>query len=104
MSNNYYFRSTDGTNIILDGATEIHIGQYAASSCLLMRQDKLYKTVAEMEAFYLKNKTLLDIVDECDRTITWEQLQTRLLSAGPRFGHRYMKDEAGYTWTDEEFS
>ncbi|RRJ54935.1 hypothetical protein EHV15_35790 [Paenibacillus oralis] len=103
MSNNYYFRSTEDANNVLGGAVEIHIGQYAAHSCLLMRQDTFYKSVIEIEAFYLKNKDNLEIVDECDRTITWAQLQTRLLSAGPRFGHRYIEDEAGYTWSKEEF-
>lgn len=103
MSNNYYFRTKEDNNHVLNGAAEIHIGQYAAQSCLLMRQDNFYKSVEEMEAFYLKNKEGLEIVDEYDRVITWEQLQRRLLSAGPRAGHRYIKDETGFTWSMDEF-
>lgn len=104
MSNNYYFRSKEDTCNVLGGSKEIHIAQYAARSCLLMRQDRLYKSVEEMESFYQNNKENLEIVDECNRTLTWEQLQNHLLSTGPRFGHRFIKDEAGFTCSTEEFS
>jgi PAS domain-containing protein len=106
MSTNYYFRETDdhrNGEKLLNGVNEIHIGQYAASTCLLMRNDQYYQSVEEMEAFYRANSDRLIIVDECERILTWDQLYERLLSAPPRRGHRFLKDEAGFAWSTEEF-
>jgi hypothetical protein len=104
MSCNYYFREIpiDGAQILLKGVDELHIGQYAAGTCLLKR-NAYYKTVEEMEAFYRENADRLIIVDEAERKYSWEQLKEILLSAPPRNGHRFERDEAGYAWYDEEF-
>lgn len=104
MSTNYYFRVKEEGDQTLGGLSEIHIGQYAAQSCLLMRQDKFYHTVDEMASFYFKHMNSVDIVNEYDQVISWELLQERLLSSGPRRGHLYFRDESNYSWTSEDFS
>jgi len=102
LSTNYYFRIKDNAGQIWENP-EIHIGLYAARSCLLRRQDHLYQSVSEMKEFFQRNTDRLVIVDECEREISWEQLQSNLLSSAPREGNLFIKDEDGYTWSVEDF-
>ncbi|KQN96772.1 hypothetical protein [Paenibacillus sp. Leaf72] len=102
MSTNYYFRIDINTGSY-QSTQDIHIGQYSANSCLLMRQDQCYKTVEEMHTFYNHNKEKLSIVNEYDLVLTWEELQNNLLSQPARISARYHLDSFGYAWSDEPF-
>lgn len=88
---------------ILDEAGSLHIGQYAAGTLLLKRNEKYYRSVSEMKEFYEKNKDRLLIVAEHGVQYTWEEFAEDILSDPPRPGSQFYRDEDGYAWESRDF-
>ena len=59
--------------------SDIHIGQNAGDYVTLLREQPYYNSVPEMKKFYLSNKDKYIIIDEYDRELTWEELESKFI-------------------------
>ncbi|MEK5358039.1 hypothetical protein [Paenibacillus sp. FSL L8-0709] len=80
---------------------DLHIGQTSGSFKMLLHIQEEYQTVNEMEAYYQKNKKELEIVDESDCVLTWEELL--LIIKAPGTDRSSLIDNEGNNWLDSDF-
>lgn len=90
------------------GYEEIHIGKRSYGWKPLFQKQNQFSSFRELEQFYKSNQHIYEIIDECNRVHTWDELETELINwQGEREnGDRSdnYKDNDGFTWARYEFS
>ncbi|MCR0316653.1 hypothetical protein MKA27_19845 [[Clostridium] innocuum] len=103
MSTNYYFKWNDNK------VNDIHIGKRSCGWVPLFQATPYFRSVNDIKNFYIQNKAQVKIIDEYDTEYTWEELEKELINwPGERNHYPYKdffyQDEAGYDFTEREFS
>lgn len=85
----------------------IHIGRASFGWSTIFQAYDQFSTVKQMREFYESNKHRYEIVNEYDRVLTWEELETDLINrpkGSSHIGSGVYKDEEGYWWANYEFN
>lgn len=85
---------------------EIHIGKTSLSFRPLFQKTDYFKSIKELKAFYEKNKNDLDIINEYNTALTWQEFEELVISKQDgRFNedYGYYFDEDGYWFYTKEF-
>lgn len=136
MGTNYYFKVKNASEIVkqisaisslisndtLDRIkaelSYIHIGKSSGGWKPLFQTTNYYKNIEELKMFYANNKDNLQIIDEYETEITYDELSQYLIEWQPtgkshvheanikgwNKDERYYKDEYGYEWLKSDFS
>lgn len=103
----------DKINTALEDATELYIGKRSVGWYPLFESTEYYSSVEEIKNFYQSNKTHLDIIDECGRKYTLEELEDELFNWNKDnlearshldLSPNYYLDKDGYEFLRNSFS
>lgn len=89
MSTNYYFRNKDTKE-------KLHIGQTIFHKEPLFQKTAYYATVEEIKEYYQSKQEDVEIIDEYERSLSWKELENRLLNVSGEIRTGYENESGWY--------